>query len=61
MKISIIIPVYNAAKYLRECLDSVRVQTSADFEVICVDEGSFGGSAEIAEVHFPCHRSPWCV
>lgn len=49
MKISVVIPVYNAAKYLRECLDSVRVQTFTDFEVICVDDGSTDESAAILD------------
>lgn len=37
---SIIIPVYNVAPYLRECLDSVMAQTFTDWEAICVDDGS---------------------
>lgn len=37
---TIIIPVYNVAPYLRECLDSVLAQTYADWEAICVDDGS---------------------
>lgn len=37
---SIIIPVYNVAPYLRECLDSVLSQTFTDWEAICVDDGS---------------------
>ena len=36
---SIIIPVYNVAPYLRECLDSVLAQTFTDWEAICVDDG----------------------
>ncbi len=34
--ISVIIPVYNAEKYLGECLDSVINQTYKDIEIICV-------------------------
>ena len=50
MRISIIIPVYNAAKYLRECLESVCVAAEkVEAEVICVDDGSTDGSAEILD------------
>lgn len=47
-KISVIIPIYNVEKYLRECLDSIVNQTLKDVEVICVDDGSPDHSAEIA-------------
>ena len=46
---SIIIPVYNVARYLRECLDSVLAQTFGDWEAICVDDGSTDGSAVILD------------
>ena len=39
-KISVIIPVYNAAATLLRCLDSLLAQTFRDFEIICVDDGS---------------------
>lgn len=48
-KFSIIIPVYNVAPYLRECLDSVLAQTFADREAICVDDGSTDGSGAILD------------
>jgi glycosyltransferase involved in cell wall biosynthesis len=46
-KISVIIPVYNTAPYLRRCLDSVCGQTLRDIEIICVNDGSTDGSADI--------------
>lgn len=39
-KISVIIPIFNAQNYLRECLDSVVNQSLRDIEIICVDDGS---------------------
>ena len=48
-EISIIIPVYNVEKYLRECLDSVSAQTFTDWEAICVNDGSTDGSLAILE------------
>jgi glycosyltransferase involved in cell wall biosynthesis len=45
--ISIIIPVYNAEKYLRECLDSILIQSFPDIEVLCVDDGSTDASLAI--------------
>jgi glycosyltransferase involved in cell wall biosynthesis len=46
---SIIIPVYNVAPYLRECLDSVLAQTFTDWEAICVDDGSTDESGLILD------------
>lgn len=46
---SIIIPVYNVAPYLRECLDSVLAQTFTDWEAICVDDGSTDASGTILD------------
>ena len=46
-KISVIIPVYNVEKYLRECLDSLLNQTFKDIEIICVNDGSTDGSLNI--------------
>jgi len=45
--ISVIIPVYNVEKYLRECLDSVINQTYGNLEIICIDDCSTDFSLEI--------------
>lgn len=45
--ISVIIPVYNAEKYLCECLDSIINQTLRDIEIICIDDGSTDNSLNI--------------
>ena len=49
MKISVVIPVYNAERYVKKTLDSVLAQTFADWECICVDDGSTDGSGAILD------------
>lgn len=49
MKISVIIPAYNAEKYLGVCLESILIQTFTDFEVIVVDDCSTDASLAVAE------------
>jgi glycosyltransferase involved in cell wall biosynthesis len=49
MKISVVIPAYNAASFLPRCLQSVFAQTLKPDEVIVVDDGSADNSAELAE------------
>lgn len=46
-RVSVIIPVYNIEKHLRQCLDSVAGQSLEDMEIICVDDGSTDASPVI--------------
>lgn len=48
-RFSIVIPIYNTAPYLAECLDSVLSQTMGDFEVLAIDDGSTDTSAQILD------------
>ena len=47
IKVSVIVPVYNAERYLGQCMDSITGQTLKEIEIICVDDGSEDNSAEI--------------
>ena len=47
--ISIVIPVYNAEKYLEQCLNSIKNQTYKNFEVILVNDGSIDNSESICK------------
>lgn len=49
VKVSVIIPVYNCRDYLEQCLNSVVRQSLQDMEIICIDDGSTDGSAEVIE------------
>lgn len=53
MFLSVIIPVYNAEKYLSECLDSLIEQdiSKEDYEIICVNDGSTDNSLQILEAY----------
>ena len=48
-KVSVIVPVYQAGRYLARCLESVAAQTLADIEIVCVNDGSTDGSLSILE------------
>lgn len=49
IQVSIVMPVYNVAKYLRQCLDSLFSQTLEDIEIIAVNDGSTDNSPQILE------------
>jgi len=51
MKVSVILPVYNAESYLAECLDSLLAQTMPDFEILAINDGSADKSGEILNAY----------
>lgn len=48
-KLSVVIPIYNAEKYLEKCVDSLRKQTLTDIQIILVDDGSKDTSAVLCD------------
>lgn len=48
-KVSVIVPVCNVERFLRECLDSIVSQSLKDIEIICIDDGSTDSSLSILE------------
>lgn len=48
-KVAVVVPVYNVAPYLRECLDSLLAQTYTNFTIVVVDDGSTDESGEILD------------
>jgi glycosyltransferase involved in cell wall biosynthesis len=51
IRISIIIPVYNTSKYLKQCIESVLSQEYKDYEIILVDDGSTDSSGDICDFY----------
>lgn len=49
MKVTILLPVYNGEKYIKECLYSIMQQTFSDFEVLIIDDGSTDKTSSIIE------------
>lgn len=47
--VSVIVPVYNAGKYLEKCIQSILCQTCRDFELLLVNDGSKDNSGAICE------------
>ena len=50
-EVSIIVPVYNAEKALRRCVDSILGQEYTDFELLLIDDGSKDGSGAICDAY----------
>lgn len=48
-EISVLVPIFNVERYLRECLDSILAQSFSDYEVICINDGSTDSSRDIIQ------------
>ena len=48
-EVSIIVPVYNAEKFIRRCMDSILAQSFENFEVLLIDDGSTDGTAAVCD------------
>ncbi len=57
IKVSVIIPVYNSEKYLKQCLDSVVCQTLKDIEIIVINDGSTDTSLQIIQEYANKHKN----
>ncbi len=57
MFLSVIIAIYNAENYIKECLESIDRQTERDFELILVDDGSVDSSHAICEKYAQTHEN----
>ncbi|WP_412988389.1 glycosyltransferase family 2 protein [Pediococcus siamensis] len=56
IKISVIVPVYNASRYLARCLDSIKEQNMREFEVVLINDGSTDGSLDIIKPYLEDKR-----
>lgn len=56
IKISVVVPIYNGEKYLKQCLDSVVNQSLKEIEIILIDDGSTDGSAQICKEYLSDSR-----
>lgn len=54
--ISVLVPICNVERYLKECLDSLQSQSFTDIEVICLNDGSTDASSEIAHEYERCDK-----
>lgn len=57
IKISVIIPVYNMEKYIRQCINSILRQTLHEIEIICIDDGSADRSQIILNEFAKTHKN----
>ena len=60
IKVSIIVPIYNAEKTIKCMLDSLQAQTMSSFEVIIIDDGSTDNSPNICDEYVKIPRLAIC-
>lgn len=48
-RIAVVVPIYNAKKYLKSCIKSVLGQTFKDYSLVLVDDGSKDGSSQVCD------------
>ena len=53
---SVIVPIYNSERYLRECIDSILEQELTDFELLLIDDGSTDNSGMICDEYASLHK-----
>lgn len=56
-KISVIVPIYNAEKYIQRCLDSILMQADESIELILINDGSTDKSEEIIKTYFETYKN----
>lgn len=56
-RLSIIVPVFNAERFIGQCLDSLLQQDLSDFEIICIDDGSTDSSSKMLDAYAVAHPS----
>ena len=57
-KVTVLVAVYNAEKYIRKCLDSLIEQTLTDIQVVCIDDASTDNSLSILN-EYAGNRKSW--
>lgn len=61
MKISVIVPVYNVAQYITDCIDSLYAQSYNDMEVIFIDDCGHDNSIQLIEEYIATHDGKQCI
>ena len=51
VKVSVVMPIYNAFSYLRPAIDSILCQSLGEIELICIDDGSTDGSLDVVRAY----------